>query len=111
MTVSPCTALCSAYARASPRHASTWSFRSATGAQRLSSVGTLVRVLEPLVKAGRQPGEDTQTSIRHAVEETPALSSLGNWGTFRTYAVWRVTTQGPVNRAVAAMTRSVIVSP
>src|SRR6266571_7299877 len=51
MTVSPCTALCAAYARASPRHASTWSFRRATGAQRLSSAGTLVRVVEPLVKA------------------------------------------------------------
>src|SRR5919199_1560488 len=83
MIVSPCTALCSAYARASPSHASTWSVRSATGAQRLfpatasaegaqlngppfpatasaegaqlngppSSAGTLVRVLEPPVKA------------------------------------------------------------
>src|SRR6266700_4303708 len=32
MGVSPCTAWCAAYARPSPRHASTWSFRSAKGA-------------------------------------------------------------------------------
>jgi hypothetical protein len=83
MIISPYPALCSAYARISPRHAHTRSFRSATGAQRLfpatasaegaqfngrpfpasataegaqlnvppSSAGTLVRVLEPPVKA------------------------------------------------------------
>src|SRR2546425_12788871 len=56
MVVSPCTALCSADARTSPRHASPWSVRRATGAQRLSSAGTLVRVLEPPVKAGISQG-------------------------------------------------------
>jgi hypothetical protein len=55
-TSSPGTAWCSAYARPSPRHASPWSVRSATGAQRLSSAGTLVRVLAPPVKAGISQG-------------------------------------------------------
>src|SRR4029453_3095606 len=84
MRVSPFTSLYFVYARPSPRHASPWSCRRATGAQRLfpatasaegaqlngspfpasataegaqltvppSSAGTLVRVLEPPVKAG-----------------------------------------------------------
>jgi len=55
-TSSPGTAWCAAYARPSSRHASPWSVRSATGAQRLSSAGTLVRVLEPPVKAGISQG-------------------------------------------------------
>src|SRR5216683_7773001 len=59
-TSSPGTAWCSAYARPSPRHASTWSVRSATGAQRLVSAGTLVRVLEPPVKAGISQGRSAQ---------------------------------------------------
>src|SRR5882724_8567356 len=50
MAVSPCTALCSADARAATRSTSTGSLRSATNAQRLSFAGTLVRVLEPPVK-------------------------------------------------------------
>jgi hypothetical protein len=52
MAVSPCTALCSADARAATRSTSTGSLRSATNAQRLSFAGTLVRVLEPPVKDG-----------------------------------------------------------
>src|SRR6266446_8807290 len=60
MAVSPCTAWCSADARLSPRHASPWSCRSATGAQRLASTGTLVRVLEPPVKAGISQGRQAR---------------------------------------------------
>jgi hypothetical protein len=69
MAVSPCTALCSAYARPSPRHASTWSVRRATGAQRLSSAGTLVRVLAPPVKAGISQGRQARraTASYHAI--------------------------------------------
>jgi hypothetical protein len=52
MAVSPCTALCSADARAATSRTSTGSLRSATHAQRLSFAGTLVRVLEPPVKDG-----------------------------------------------------------
>src|SRR5262245_46233403 len=52
MAVSPCTALCSADARAATSSTSTGSLRSATNAQRLSFAGTLVRVLEPPVKDG-----------------------------------------------------------
>src|SRR6266478_5578040 len=59
-TSAPGTAWCSAYARPSPRHASPWSCRSATGAQRLASVGTLVRVLEPPVKAGISQGRQAR---------------------------------------------------
>src|SRR5262245_34071089 len=50
MAVSPCTALCSADARAATSRTSPGSLRSATHAQRLSFAGTLVRVLEPPVK-------------------------------------------------------------
>src|SRR2546425_774744 len=60
MGVSPCIAWCSADARPSPRHTSPWSCRSATGAQRLVSAGTLVRVLEPPVKAGISQGRSAQ---------------------------------------------------
>src|SRR5713101_3060504 len=60
MGVSPCIAWCSEDARPSPRHTSPWSCRSATGAQRLVSAGTLVRVLEPPVKAGISQGRSAQ---------------------------------------------------
>src|SRR6266700_7895370 len=60
MGVSPCIAWCAADARPSPRHTSPWSCRSATGAQRLVSAGTLVRVLAPPVKAGIRQGRSAQ---------------------------------------------------
>src|SRR5438128_8769683 len=69
MAVSPCTAWCAAYARPSPRHASPWSVRRATGAQRLASAGTLVRVLAPPVKAGISQGRQARraTASYHAI--------------------------------------------
>src|SRR5262245_54499239 len=69
MAVSPCTALCSADARPSSRHASPWGVRRATGAQRRSSAGTLVRVLALPVKAGLSQGRQARraTASYHAI--------------------------------------------
>src|SRR6266571_5396968 len=69
MVVSPCTAWCAAYARPSPRHASPWSCRRATGAPRRTAAGTLVRVLAPPVKAGISQGRQARraTASYHAI--------------------------------------------
>ena len=56
MAVSPYTAWGSAAARAATSRTSPGSLRRATHAQRLASVGTLVRVLEPPVKEGVNMG-------------------------------------------------------
>src|SRR5712691_9164138 len=76
MGVSPCIAWCSADARPSPRHTSPWSCRSATGAQRLVSAGTLVRVLEPPVKAGISQGRSAQQYPPLRCGAADSLSSI-----------------------------------
>src|SRR5713101_3212220 len=111
MAVSPCRVLCSVYAHASASSASHWGLRRATGEQRFSSAGILVRVLEPSVKAGLSQGRSAHRHPPLRCGDAGYISSIGNWGTFRKSAVLRVTTQVPVNRAVAAITLSAILSP
>src|SRR5215510_16014890 len=74
MVVSPCTALCGAGARPSPRHASTWSFRSATGAPRLSSAVLLYAFWSRLSRLASARG-GAHIDILHSVVEPPLLSS------------------------------------
>jgi hypothetical protein len=100
MGVSPCTALCSAYARTSPRHACTWSVRSATGAQLLSSAGTLIRVLAPPVKACAPQKFHPHRSGALSSERIERQSGVVEWGVediSRPFYIpkWNVSTSKP----------------